>query len=102
VLSLERLGRHKEAADFAKHFAAFAETELNSDRAGRRAEAHYLLGLVEKYKGQPEQARKQMAEAIKAEPDLLQPRYELRGDALDPISGKGTGTAVSSIRSAQN
>ncbi len=88
VLSLERLGRPQEAGEFAKHFAAFAETEFDSDRVGRKAEAHYLLALIDKYKGQSVQARKLMAEAVRVEPDFLQPRYELRGDALDPIAGK--------------
>jgi tetratricopeptide (TPR) repeat protein len=86
VLSLGRLGRQQEAAELSKHFAAFAETEIDSDRVWRNGEAHYLLALVDKYKGQPEQARKLMAQAVQVEPDLLQPRYELRGDALDPIA----------------
>lgn len=86
VLSLERLGRHQQAEELSKHFAGFANTEMDSKRVARRARAHYLLALVDKYNGQPEEARKLMMEAIRVEPDLLQPRYELRGDTIDPIA----------------
>jgi hypothetical protein len=29
-----------------------------------------------------------MEEALKLEPDLLGPRFELRGDVIDPLSGQ--------------
>jgi len=88
VLSLERLGRHQQAEELSKHFAAFANTELDSSRVLRRARANYLLALVNKYNGQPEAARKRMTEAIRVEPDFLEPRFELRGDMIDPISSE--------------
>jgi tetratricopeptide (TPR) repeat protein len=95
VLSLERLGRHPQAQELSKHFSGFANTELDSTRITRRARAHYLLALVKKYNGQPEEARKLMMKAIRIEPDFLQPRYELRGDTIDPLESVHAGTEAS-------
>jgi tetratricopeptide (TPR) repeat protein len=85
VLSLERLGRKAEASQLTKHFVDFAETEMDSTRPNHRAEARYLLGLAKKNAGETQAARRLMQDAVKAQPELLVPRYELSGDVLDPL-----------------
>jgi tetratricopeptide (TPR) repeat protein len=86
VLSLERLGRGGEAAKLQKHFADFARGEADDPQMQRRAEARYLLGLVNKHDGHTEDAMKSMRGALDALPDLLPARLELRGEALDPLT----------------
>jgi hypothetical protein len=54
-------------------------------RNSYQSEARYLLGLVEKQRGQNGKAKQLMEEALKLEPDLLGPRFELRGDVIDPL-----------------
>jgi tetratricopeptide (TPR) repeat protein len=85
VLTLERIGRTSEAGGLQKHFENFALSEVNSTDARRRAEAHYLLGLVEKHDGRGNESLKLMQKAIEAQPDLLAARLELRGEVLDPL-----------------
>jgi tetratricopeptide (TPR) repeat protein len=85
VLSLERMGRISEAAQLYKHFENFARSELDSKDGRRRAEAHYLLGLIEKHNCRRNESIQLMQQAVEAQPDLLAPRLELRGDALDPL-----------------
>jgi tetratricopeptide (TPR) repeat protein len=87
VLSLDKLGRKQDADALSKHFEEFAKTELDSNMPHHRAEARYLLGLVNKREGRQTEARKLMGEAVEAEPNFLPPRYELRGDALDALPG---------------
>jgi tetratricopeptide (TPR) repeat protein len=86
ALSLEELDRAEEARELASKFEAFAMSQLEGRDLHYRSEARYLLALVKKYRGQQQEARELMAEALKIQPDLLGPRYELRGDALDAIS----------------
>jgi tetratricopeptide (TPR) repeat protein len=88
VLSLERLGRGGEAAQLHKHFADFAHGEADDRQAQRRAEARYLLGLVNKHDGHADEALKSMRGALDARPDLLPARLELRGQALDSLMPK--------------
>jgi tetratricopeptide (TPR) repeat protein len=85
VLSLERIGRISEAARLQKHFENFARSELNSKDAHGCAEAHYLLGLVEKHDGRSNESLRLMQQAVEVQPDLLAARLELRGDTLDPL-----------------
>ena len=85
VFALERMGRPDEAARLNKHFLTFAETEKDSKDGQRRAEARYLLALINKFEGRSEEARILLRQALDARPDLLAARLELRGDALDPI-----------------
>ena len=85
VLSLEKLGRSAEAAGLQKHFANFAQSEVEDKSAERRAEARYLLGLIRKHEGRAGEARQLMDGAVDAQPDLLAARLELRGDVLDPL-----------------
>jgi len=85
VLSLERLGRGAEATKLQKHFSDFAHGEANDKQVQRRAEARYLLGLVNKHDGHYPEAVKSMREALDAQPDLLPARLEYRGEALDPL-----------------
>lgn len=85
VLALEKLGRAGEAAKLVTRFEEFAKTEIDSDKAHHRAEASYLLALVRKREGHAPEARKLMQQSVEAQPDFLPPRYELRGDALDPL-----------------
>jgi tetratricopeptide (TPR) repeat protein len=86
VLSLKRLGREQQAEELMKQFEHFAESQMDSRRTRYQSEARYLLGLVKKQRGQPEEAKHLMEEALKLEPDLLGPRFELRGDVIDPLS----------------
>ncbi len=85
VLSLERLGRHQQAADLVKQFQTVAASRLQSGKPSYSARAHYLQGLIDRYEGNAEQARKSMMEAAESQPDYIGPQYELRGDAIDPI-----------------
>lgn len=85
VPALEKLGRAEEAGHLRRRFADFAAGEVDSNQAGHRAAARYLLGLVRKHDGQPEAARKLIAEALRVLPDLLPARFEMSGDALDPV-----------------
>lgn len=86
LLSLDRLGRHQEAVELMKQFRSFAESRTDSSIPAYRATALYMLGLIDKYEGHPKQAQQKMTEAVQIEPDYIGPRYELRGDALDPIT----------------
>jgi len=86
VLALERLDRGDEARELAKRFEAFAVSQLEGRHLHYRSEARYLLALVRKYQGQEQEARDLLSESLKIQPDLLGPRYELRGDTLDPIA----------------
>jgi tetratricopeptide (TPR) repeat protein len=84
VLSLARLGRESEAARLRQRFEDFARDEAGARNARHRAEANYLLGLVEKSRGHGQEAQARMAEAVKAVPDFLPARLELRGDVPQP------------------
>jgi hypothetical protein len=55
-----------------------------------RGKARYLLALIAKYSGHRDEALKLMNDAVEALPDSLLPRYELRGDAIDPLTGSKT------------
>jgi tetratricopeptide (TPR) repeat protein len=83
ILSLDRLGRAVEASRLEKHFQGFAETERESINAARRAEARYLLALIGKREGHPEQAKQLLGQALDAMPNLLAARLDLRGDVVD-------------------
>jgi tetratricopeptide (TPR) repeat protein len=85
VLSLERLGNKNKAEDLIPHFDGFARTEMDSTNPAHRGQARYLLGLIAKNAGQDAQARKLMSQSLQALPDSLPPRYELRGDVIDPF-----------------
>ena len=84
ILSLDKLGHHEEAAELLKKFQSFAELRIDANIPLFRAKSNYMLGQIDQYNGQPEQARKKMAEAVQLEPDYIGPRFELRGDAIDP------------------
>jgi tetratricopeptide (TPR) repeat protein len=88
ALALEKLGRTEQAAHLLKRFEDFAKSELGVRAPNRRAEARYLLALVRKHSGHTAEARKLMQEAVQMQPDFLPPRYELRGDTLDPLAGR--------------
>jgi tetratricopeptide (TPR) repeat protein len=85
VLSLEKLGQADKANTLIPHFEDFAKTEMDDIDPAYRGKARYLLALIEKRAGHSEQARKYMNDSLQALPDSLQPRYELRGDAIDPL-----------------
>ncbi len=90
VFSLQRLGRDQESAELVKQFQTVADSRLESSDPSYSARAHYLSGLIDIYKGQPDQAKKQMARAVEIEPDDIGPRYELRGDAIDPAAERNS------------
>jgi tetratricopeptide (TPR) repeat protein len=86
LLSLDRLGKHQEALDLMKQFKSFADSRKDSPANLIRAKSYYMLGQIDQYNGHPDEAKKMMAEAIQLKPDYIGPRYELRGDAIDPAS----------------
>jgi tetratricopeptide (TPR) repeat protein len=85
VLALDRLGEVDKARALIPHFDGFARTEMDESNPVHRGQARFLLALIAKYNGQREQAQALMQESVQALPDFLMPRYELRGDAIDPI-----------------
>lgn len=88
VFSLGRLGRQQEAAALVKQFQTVADSRLESSDPSYSACAHYLSGLIDIYRGQSEEAKRQMKQAVQIEPDDIGPRYELRGDVIDPAVGQ--------------
>jgi tetratricopeptide (TPR) repeat protein len=86
VLALDRLGKTGESARLQKHFLDFGQSEADDRSSRRRAAARYLLGLISKHDGRPEEAVKWLRGALDAEPDLLAAQIELRGEAPDPLS----------------
>ena len=87
VLALEKLGQRDKAANLIPHFDGFARTEMDETNRVHRGQARYLLALIAKYDGKRDEALKLMKDSAEALPDFLQPRYELRGDAIDPLTG---------------
>ena len=83
LFALDRLGRKAEGDALAAKFATFAETQLPLKRAHRQAEGHYMLALVALRSGDQVTAKQQMEAALSAEPDFLQPRFDLRRDSVD-------------------
>ena len=90
VLALEKLGQQDKAASLIPHFDGFARTEMDETNRVHRGQARYLLELIAKYAGRRDEALKLMKDAVEALPDFLQPRYELRGDAIDPLTANTT------------
>jgi tetratricopeptide (TPR) repeat protein len=86
TFSLDRLGRQQEAAALAKQFQTVAESRNESADPLYRARAYYLQALVDEYQGNKEDAHKLMAQAVQTEPDYIDPRFELRGDAVEPTN----------------
>ena len=84
ALSLEKLGRHQEASDLAKQFKTVAESRQDANEPFYIARATYLRGLIASYNGDAEEGRKLVAQAVQIEPNYIEPRFELRGDAIDP------------------
>lgn len=84
MFSLDRLGRQKEAEAMVKQFQTVAESRNESADPMYRARAYYLQALVDEYQGNKEDAHKLMAQAVQTEPDYIGPRFELRGDAIQP------------------
>ncbi|MGI4852492.1 MAG: tetratricopeptide repeat protein, partial [Janthinobacterium lividum] len=83
LFALDRLGRKGESDALAEKFKAFAETQLPLKRAHRQAEGHYMLALLALRSGDQAGAKQQMEAALHAEPDFLQPRFDLRKDSID-------------------
>lgn len=88
VLALDRLNRAEEAKKLEPHFVKFAATEKNSANPTHRAEARYLLGLIDRYHGNREESNALFAGALEARPDLLAARLEMRGDTVPIGSGR--------------
>ena len=86
LLALEKLGRGAEAERLRKRFEDFARVEMDGKNPRRRAEAAYMLALAQKDAGSPAEARKLLDEAVKAQPDFIPARLELRGDVPDPLT----------------
>ena len=85
TFSLQRLGRQKEAETLMQQFQTVAESRHESSDPLFRARSYYLQALVAEYQGKRDEARKLMAQAVQVEPDYIGPRFELRGDAIDPM-----------------
>jgi tetratricopeptide (TPR) repeat protein len=92
VLSLEKLGMTEKAQSLIPHFDGFARTEMDEANRVHRGQARLLLGLIAKHDGQKEKALQFFTESLEALPDSLPPRYELRGDVLDPLVPRGSKT----------
>ncbi len=88
TFSLDRLGRQQEAAALVQQFQTVAESRHESNDPLYRARSYYLQSLIDEYNGKADEARKLMAQAVQIEPDYIGPRFELRGDAIEP--GKDT------------
>ena len=86
VLSLDRLGKQDQANSLIPHFDGFARTEMDESNPVHRGQARYLLALIAKRDGKNEQARTLTTESIQALPNYLQPRYDLRGDAIASVT----------------
>ncbi len=86
VFSLDRLGRQKEAAALAQQFQTVAESRHESNDPMYRARSYYLQALIDEYHGNMDEAHKLMSQAVQTEPDYIGPRFELRGDAIDPTT----------------
>ncbi len=86
VFSLDLLGRQKEAATLVQQFHTVAESRHESSDPMYRARSYYLQALIDEYHGNRDEARKLMAQAVQIEPDYIGPRFELRGDAIDPTT----------------
>lgn len=84
VLSLERLGRHSQAADLVKQFQTVAASRTESTNPLENAKSQYLQGLIAIYNGNSEQGRKLISEAVQIEPDYIAPRFEMNGNAINP------------------
>ncbi len=85
LLSLDKLGRHQQAVDLMKQFQSFAASRIHSPMAMIRAKTYYMFGQIAQYDGHPTEAKKMLTEAVEIKPDYIGPRYELRGDAIDPV-----------------
>ena len=88
VLCLERLGMKDQARELLSEMQKFAASQLENSRREDRAEANYLLALVKKSEGEYAESARLLEEAVKIEPDMLGPRFELRGDVVDPLPEK--------------
>lgn len=84
MFSLDRLGRQKEAAGLVAQFQTVAESRHESADPMYRARSYYLQGLIDEYQGNTEEAHKLMAQGAQIEPDYIEPRFELRGDVIEP------------------
>jgi tetratricopeptide (TPR) repeat protein/DUF971 family protein len=84
TFSLDRLGRQKEAATLMQQFQTVAESRHESTDPLYLARSYYLQALIDEYLANKEDAHKLMAQAVQVEPDYIGPRFEMRGDAIDP------------------
>ncbi len=84
TFSLDRLGRKQEATALVKQFQTVADSRHESNDPMYRARAYYLQALIDEYNGNADEAHKLMAQAVQIEPDYIGPRFELRGDAIEP------------------
>ncbi|MES2222626.1 MAG: DUF5107 domain-containing protein [Acidobacteriota bacterium] len=85
VFSLDRLGRSKESSALMQQFQTVADSRHESNDPMYRARAYYLQALIDEYNGNADKAHKLMAQAVQIEPDYIGPRFELRGDAIEPV-----------------
>ncbi len=90
ILSLQKLGQPDKAKLLMPHFDGFAKAEMDETNPVHRGEARYQLALIAKYDGRREEALRLMHDAVEALPDSLPPRYELRGDSIDPLTVRKT------------
>ncbi len=86
ALSLDRLGRHEGAQKMLQSMRNFARSQMDRRYRRHRAQARYLLALVEKKEGNFVEAERLFKEAVQLEPNMLGPRLELRRDVIDPLS----------------
>ncbi len=85
ALSMERLGLVKEAEGIIGRMENFALSQMEHIFSRYRSEAHYLLALVNKKRGNYERSYRLLEEALEIEPQLLGARFELRKTVIDPL-----------------
>jgi tetratricopeptide (TPR) repeat protein len=87
ALSLEKLGEKNEAERLIGSMKSFSLSHLEYNYRDYRSQAHYLLALVMKREKNYAEAERLLRLAVDIQPDNLGPRFELRGDVVDPIPG---------------
>ncbi|MEA2062806.1 MAG: DUF5107 domain-containing protein, partial [Gemmatimonadota bacterium] len=85
ALALDKLGQHDNARNVVESMEHFARGQLGQKNRSYNADAHYLMALVMKKKGKYQEAQKYLEQAMNLEPDMLGPRFELRGDVPDAL-----------------
>jgi tetratricopeptide (TPR) repeat protein len=85
TLALDKLGQGEEAQRLRSAMEGYARGQLEMNQREYQSEARYLLALILKGRGDQAGAREMLEAALKIDPEILGPRFELRGDVPDPL-----------------